>query len=241
MRILLTGTSGQVGRALAPLLAQQGEVIAAARTAFDLAQPATLPAMLDQLSPDLIVNPAAYTAVDRAEDEPDLANAVNADAPGAMARWAAARNVPMVHFSTDYVFDGSGERPWRETDRCAPLGVYGRSKLAGEEAIRAAGGPHLILRTAWVYAAEGANFMRTMIRLGREREALRVWPTRSARQRPHAASQQRSRGSCARGAVICRPASQAPAGWCIWSMPGPRAGMALRRRSWRASLRAGCL
>ena len=174
MRILLTGTQGQVGSALLPLLQGRHTVVAPLRDEFDLSLPDTLPAKLDALGPDLIVNPAAYTAVDKAEDEAATAFLINGDAPGIMARWAAARGVPMVHFSTDYVFAGGGDRAWREDDPTGPLSVYGRSKLVGEDAIRKAGGPHLIVRTAWVYAAQGANFMRTMIRLARERDSLRV-------------------------------------------------------------------
>jgi dTDP-4-dehydrorhamnose reductase len=126
------------------------------------------------LRPDLIVNPAAYTAVDLAEDERELAFRVNAEAPAAMAHWAARRGVPLLHFSTDYVFDGSGEAPWREDDAPAPLSVYGASKLAGEDAIRTAGGPHLVVRTSWVYAAEGRNFLRTIARLAGERKELKI-------------------------------------------------------------------
>ncbi|MDA9444629.1 dTDP-4-dehydrorhamnose reductase [Bradyrhizobium sp. CCBAU 51745] len=174
MRVLLTGTSGQVGAALRPLLQEQHTVLTPGRDAFDLSRPETLSARLDALAPDLIINPAAYTAVDKAEDEAALAFVINGDAPAAMARWAAARGVPMVHISTDYVFDGSGDRAWREDDPTGPLSVYGRSKLAGESAVRSAGGPHLVVRTAWVYAAKGANFMRTMIRLASERDSLRV-------------------------------------------------------------------
>ncbi|RXH06462.1 dTDP-4-dehydrorhamnose reductase [Bradyrhizobium guangzhouense] len=174
MRILLTGTGGQVGGALLPLLEDKHTVIAPRRAELDLSNPDAIAGYLDAIRPDLIINPAAYTAVDRAEDESALAFRVNADAPGALARWAAAHRVPMAHFSTDYVFDGSGNRPWREDDPTGPLSAYGCSKLAGEDQIRAAGGAHLILRTAWVYAAQGANFMRTMIRLARERETLRV-------------------------------------------------------------------
>jgi dTDP-4-dehydrorhamnose reductase len=172
MRILITGTSGQVGGALRRVI--QGELICPTRAEFDLSRPDGLPAALHAMKPDLILNPAAYTAVDKAEDEPELAMTINGDAPGAIARWAAAHRVPMVHFSTDYVFDGSGDRPWREDDAVGPLSAYGRSKLAGEQAVLAAGGAHLVVRTAWVYAAEGANFMRTMIRLAREREVLKV-------------------------------------------------------------------
>jgi len=174
MRILLTGVTGQVGGALAPALGRLGTVVAADRAVLDLAKPAAVKTVLDRLAPDLIVNPAAYTAVDRAEDEPDIAYLVNADSPAEMARWAAGRGVPLLHFSTDYVFDGSGDRPWREDDPTGPLNVYGASKLAGETAIRRAGGPHLIVRTSWVYAARGRNFLQTMSALARERAELRV-------------------------------------------------------------------
>jgi dTDP-4-dehydrorhamnose reductase len=174
MRILLTGVTGQVGAALRTPLERAGVLVAADRNRLDLARPELVAFALDDIAPDLIVNPAAYTAVDRAEDERELAFRVNAEAPGAMARWAAARGVPLVHFSTDYVFDGGGTRPWREEDATGPLSVYGASKLAGEEAIRAAGGPHLIVRTSWVYAATGANFLRTIARLARERDELGI-------------------------------------------------------------------
>jgi len=174
MRILLTGSSGQVGGALLPRLGQHHTVIAPASVNFDLSKPDTLVAQLDAIRPDLIVNPAAYTAVDRAEDEPARAMLINGEAPGVLARWAAPRHVPMVHLSTDYVFDGHGNSAWREDDPTGPLSVYGRSKLAGERAVRDAGGAHLVVRTAWVYAATGSNFMRTMIRLAGERDTLRV-------------------------------------------------------------------
>ena len=123
---------------------------------------------------EVVINAAAYTAVDRAEAEPELAHAVNAAAPGAMARAAAARGLPFLHVSTDYVFDGAPGRPWREHDPTGPLGVYGASKLAGERAVAEAGGPHLILRTAWVFSAHGSNFVKTMLRLGAERDTLSV-------------------------------------------------------------------
>jgi dTDP-4-dehydrorhamnose reductase len=178
MRILVTGVTGQVGGALVSRLAgQRGarqEVVAASREVLDLSQPEGIADRLDELAPDLIVNPAAYTAVDRAEDEKERTFRINAEAPGVIARWAAARGVPLVHFSTDYVFDGSGERPWREDDRTGPLSAYGASKLAGEDAVRAAGGAHLIVRTSWVYAAKGANFLRTIARLAGERRELRI-------------------------------------------------------------------
>lgn len=174
MRILLTGVTGQLGRAFIGPLGRLGQVVPADRLLLNLAEPEQLSQALDRLAPDLIINPAAYTAVDRAEEERDLAFAVNAEAPGVIAQWAARMQVPLVHFSTDYVFDGQGETPWREDSQTGPLSVYGQSKLAGEEAIRAAGGRHLVVRTSWVYAAQGTNFLRTMARLARERTELRV-------------------------------------------------------------------
>jgi dTDP-4-dehydrorhamnose reductase len=184
MRILLLGAGGQLGFELQRALAPLGELHAASRDgglpgggrgiAVDLDQPATLAAALDAVAPDCIVNAAAYTAVDRAEQAPADAQRANADAPAALARWCAGRGALLVHYSTDYVFDGRGSVPWREHDATAPLGAYGRSKLAGEQAIAASGCRHLILRTAWVYAARGQNFLRTMLRLGAEREAVQV-------------------------------------------------------------------
>ncbi len=173
MRILVTGVSGQVGGALLPLL-RGHDVVAADRAALDLANPGSIEASLDRLAPEFIVNPAAYTAVDKAEDERDLAMRVNGEAPGALARWAKPRNVPLIHFSTDYVYAGTGTALWRESDSTGPLSAYGATKLAGEEAIRAAGGHFLIIRTSWVYAARGVNFLRTILRLSRERKELRI-------------------------------------------------------------------
>jgi dTDP-4-dehydrorhamnose reductase len=174
MRILLTGTTGQVGGALLGPLQSIGTVIPVRRADFDLSDPVSLPGKLDRMAPELIVNPAAYTAVDRAEDDRELAEAVNARAPERIAIWAAERGVPLVHFSTDYVFPGTGERPWREDDPTDPLSVYGASKLAGEAGIRSAKGPHLIVRASWVYAARGTNFLGTVVRLARERQELRI-------------------------------------------------------------------
>ena len=162
------------GRRVSPRLQAGHEVIAPQRAQFDLARPETLPGLLDDVKPDLILNPAAYTAVDRAEDESEIAFRINAEAPAAIARWAASRHVPLLHFSTDYVFDGAGDTPWREDSPTAPLSVYGASKLAGEQAVRDAGGAHLVVRTSWVYAATGANFLRTIVRLARERKELRI-------------------------------------------------------------------
>jgi dTDP-4-dehydrorhamnose reductase len=174
MRILLTGISGQVGSALLPRLQKIGTVAPADSHTLDFAKPDLLAGALDRVAPELIINPAAYTAVDQAEDELDAAMMVNAAAPGAIARWAAARNVPLIHFSTDYVFSGAGVRPRREDDEAKPLSAYGASKLAGDHAIQSAGGCHLILRTSWVYAAQGRNFLCTIARLARERKELRV-------------------------------------------------------------------
>ncbi|HRK77455.1 MAG TPA: dTDP-4-dehydrorhamnose reductase [Thiobacillus sp.] len=170
VRILLTGVNGQVGWELQRTLAPLGEVIAADRTMLDLADSATIRRTVAMLAPDLIVNPAAYTAVDRAESEPGLAHAINATAPGELA----GCGIPLVHFSTDYVFDGRKSGTYAEADRPNPLGVYGASKLAGEQAVRHAGIPHLILRTGWVYGVRGRNFLLTMQRLARERDSLAV-------------------------------------------------------------------
>lgn len=173
-RILIVGAAGQLGSELQRSLAQDGEIIAAHRGDADLTMPEQLRALVRRAAPDVILNAAAYTAVDRAESEPELAMAVNALAPGTLAQEALRSGALLVHYSTDYVFDGSKTAPWEETDTPNPLGVYGASKLAGEQAIRAAGGRHLILRTSWVYGPHGNNFLLTMLRLGRERSVLNV-------------------------------------------------------------------
>jgi dTDP-4-dehydrorhamnose reductase len=174
VRILVTGTNGQVGGAILAALSGHRSVLPAPREVLDLANPEEIAGRLDDLKPDIVINPAAYTAVDRAEDEHELAFRVNAAAPRAIASWAAHHAVPLIHFSTDYVFDGSGNRAWREDDRTGPLNIYGASKLEGEKAVRAARGPHLIIRTSWVYAVHGTNFLRTIARLARERDVLRI-------------------------------------------------------------------
>ena len=174
IRVLVTGVTGQVGGALVSALAERAIIVASDRHRLDLSHINKIPTTLDQLDPELIINAAAYTAVDRAEDERELAFRINADAPATIACWAAGRGVPLLHFSTDYVFDGTGDRPWQENDPVSPLSVYGASKLAGETAIRTAGGPHLIIRTQWVYAAKGANFLRTIVRLASQRKELRI-------------------------------------------------------------------
>lgn len=184
MTTLVFGGNGQVGRELLRALKPLGKVVATTRSGTladgsvcevaDFDAPDRLPALLDRLRPSLVVNAAAYTAVDRAEQEPEVAFRANALAPGVIACWCAAHGVPLVHYSTDYVFDGRGTAPYREDEVTAPLGVYGSSKRDGEDAVRAAGGRHLIFRTAWVYAAHGGNFLRTMLRVGAERDELRV-------------------------------------------------------------------
>lgn len=184
MTVLVLGGNGQVGQELLRALAPLGPVVASTRSGrlpdgspcetADFGQPGSLPALLDRVQPSVVVNAAAYTAVDRAEQDIEAAFAANAQAPGVIARWCQVQGVPFVHYSTDYVFDGEGSAPYREDEPTAPLGVYGTSKRDGEDAVRAAGGRHLIFRTAWVYAEHGANFLRTMLRLGAERDHLRV-------------------------------------------------------------------
>ncbi|MDP9045235.1 MAG: dTDP-4-dehydrorhamnose reductase [Pseudomonadota bacterium] len=179
MKILLLGKNGQVGWELQRALAPLGEVVALdfdspAPLRADFSQPESLAATVRAVAPDLIVNAAAHTAVDKAESEPELARALNALSPAVLAREAAARGAWLMHYSTDYVFDGSGSVPWREDSPTGPLSVYGQTKLEGEEAIRASGCRHLIFRTSWVYAARGGNFAKTMLKLARERDKLTV-------------------------------------------------------------------
>jgi len=173
-KILLTGTTGQVGWELRRALMPLGEIIAPDRYALDLVNPDSIRAMIRNVQPDVIVNPAAYTAVDKAESEPELAMAINSIAPGIMAEEALRLRAVMIHYSTDYVFDGRKTTPYTEQDPTNPLGVYGKTKLAGEQAIQAVGGAHLILRTSWVYSRMGKNFLLTMLRLARERQELKV-------------------------------------------------------------------
>lgn len=183
MKLLLLGGNGQVGHELRRSLALLGEVVTTTRSGdvdgdacerLDLAELEAISPLLDRVRPDVVVNATAYTAVDRAEDDAKAAFRANAEAPGQLAQACAGRGISLVHYSTDYVFDGSATRPYREDDPTCPLGVYGASKLAGEDAIRASGAHHLILRTAWVYGLYGHNFLRTMLRVGAERDELRV-------------------------------------------------------------------
>jgi dTDP-4-dehydrorhamnose reductase len=172
--ILLTGKNGQVGWELQRTLMPLGKVVALDAEDLNLADPAAIREAVRRIKPDIIVNPAAYTAVDKAESEPDLAQAVNGVAPGILAEEARRLNAWLVHYSTDYVFDGTKQGAYLEEDAPNPQSVYGRTKLAGEEAIRAAGGNHMIFRTSWVYGSRGHNFMLTMLRLAKERKELRI-------------------------------------------------------------------
>jgi dTDP-4-dehydrorhamnose reductase len=173
-RILVTGINGQVGYELLHALAPLGDVIGLYRKDLDLAYPNAVRETLDHYQPAVIVNPGAYSAVDRAESEPKQALAVNARAPGLLADWAQCHGALLVHYSTDYVFDGCKAAPYVEDDAAQPLSVYGRSKWEGEQAIRASGVRHLILRTSWVFGRHGSNFLKTILRLARERSSLAV-------------------------------------------------------------------
>lgn len=171
MKILVFGQTGQVAQELARIVP---EATFLSRAQVDLADTVACAAAVDAYGPDAVINAAAYTAVDRAEEQEPLAHAINADAPAAMARACAALDIPFVHISTDYVFDGSGTAPWRPDDAVAPLGAYGRTKLEGERGVIAAGGRYVILRTSWVFSAHGGNFVKTMLRLSETRDALGV-------------------------------------------------------------------
>ena len=184
MKCLVIGGNGQVGHALVERLSPLADVVATTRSgampdgtaclAVDVADTDALSRLVAREAPDLVINASAYTAVDRAEDEPGLAHRINADAPRVLARACAEAGIGLVHFSTDYVFDGSATRPYREDDATAPLGVYGASKWAGEQAVRDSGAAHRIFRLCWVHGPRGGNFLLTMLRLGRERDHLRV-------------------------------------------------------------------
>lgn len=173
-RILLTGASGQVGFELQRQLCLHGDIEAPTSQQLDLADPAAVEKWLGERKPDLIVNAAAYTAVDKAEEESDLARRLNAELPAQLAAYCAEHEANLVHYSSDYVYPGSGNKAWSETSASGPLSVYGQTKLEGDQAIITSGCQHLIFRTSWVYSARGNNFMKTMLRLGRERETLSI-------------------------------------------------------------------
>jgi len=174
MKLLVFGRSGQVARELARHCPPDWQIHCLSRAEADLSDPAACAHVVAVTDADVVLNAAAYTAVDRAETEESLAHVINADAPGALAQAAAQRGLPFLHISTDYVFDGNGNAPWQPGDATAPIGAYGRTKCAGEEAVRAAGGCHAILRTSWVFSAHGSNFVKTMLRLGATRDSINV-------------------------------------------------------------------
>jgi dTDP-4-dehydrorhamnose reductase len=173
--IAIIGASGQVARALAVASGERGIAAAVAgRPHVDLTDETSVKAFLETAAPSLVINAAAYTAVDKAESDEAAAFALNAEGPARLAQWCAERDVPLIHISTDFVFDGRKATPYREDDACRPLSAYGRTKAAGEDAIRAALDQHIIVRTAWVYSADGNNFLKTMLRLGAQRDVVRV-------------------------------------------------------------------
>jgi dTDP-4-dehydrorhamnose reductase len=174
MRILLTGAAGQLGRELKRSLSPLGELRPCDRQTLDLRNGDAIRATVRAFKPELIVNAAAYTAVDKAETDAATAHAINAAAPAVLAELARELDARLIHFSTDYVFDGSGDQPWVEADATAPLGVYGATKLAGEQAVAASGAHALILRTSWVFGLHGANFLKTMLRLAKQRDELGI-------------------------------------------------------------------
>ncbi len=173
-RILILGANGQLGSELQHSFADAGEVIACARDTIDLSRPDQLRDLVREIAPQLILNAAAYTAVDRAESEPEIARAINAHAPAVLAEEALRANAVLFHYSTDYVFDGSKTSPWLESDAPHPLNIYGQTKLEGEQAIQQIGGRAYVFRTSWVYGHHGKNFLLTMLRLGSDRKQLRV-------------------------------------------------------------------
>ena len=174
MKILVTGKNGQVGHELMRSLAPLGQVVGVDVKECDLAQSAAIDALLERVRPDIIINPAAYTEVDKAESQPTIAHAVNAQAPKLLARYAARHNIPIIHFSTDYVFDGKKEGAYVEDDEANPTSVYGKTKWLGEDSVRKLAAKHIIIRTSWVFGSHGVNFLKTMLKLASERDKLSV-------------------------------------------------------------------
>ncbi|MCP5463719.1 MAG: dTDP-4-dehydrorhamnose reductase [Deltaproteobacteria bacterium] len=172
--LLVLGESGQVAQALSKTLRTLGTLKTLDRSALDFSEPQNIQAVLEKHNPDMVINAVAYTAVDQAQDEPELAETINAQAVKEIASFCAKKNIFLIHYSTDYVFNGEKDSPYRETDPCQPINVYGATKLNGEKAIINSGAPHIILRTCWVYSSTGKNFVKTMLRLGRERDELSV-------------------------------------------------------------------
>ena len=247
--ILVTGAGGQLGRELAQRLSAT-EAVCLPRAELDLTDAAHLRATLARLRPQVVINAAAYTAVDRAETERDLAFALNAEAPAALARACADEGAALIHVSTDYVFDGQSRRPWREDDPTGPINVYGASKLAGEQAIGHALPRHIIVRTAWVFGAHGPNFVRTVLRLARERGALRIvadqtgsptWAGHLAEALIHLARRIASGETLAWG--VYHYAGAPAASWHAFAEAivheAPRARPAARRRAHRADRQRG--
>lgn len=238
MKILLTGKNGQVGFELERTLAVLGDVTAIDVDDCNLADEAAVRALVMQLKPDVIVNPAAYTAVDNAEKNSELAFAINGRAPGVFGEMAKTLGALVVHFSTDYVFDGSKASPYVETDATGPLGVYGASKLAGEQALAASGAAHVILRTSWVVGAHGANFAKTMLRLAKERETLNVVadqfgaPTTAALLADVTAHLVRNRDDAAQHSGVYHCVNAGETNWCDYAKFvldfAQRAGVALK-------------
>ena len=174
MKILLTGKTGQIGEELNNIIGDLGNLITVDKEQLDLSKPNSIEPVILDIKPDIIINPAAYTAVDKAEEEPDLAMTVNALAPGLLAKAARKVGAGLIHYSTDYVFDGCSEIPYKEEDPTNPLNVYGKTKLAGEKAIAEVGVPFLIIRTSWVYSLHGKNFLRTIKKLAEEKDIIQV-------------------------------------------------------------------
>ncbi len=241
--MLVTGASGQVGGELLTTLAPLGTVIAPSRAEMDLASAASVCAFIRQSKPDWIVSAGAYTAVDKAESEPEIAYAINAEAAGVIGEEAKALGAAVIHYSTDYVFNGSGTTPWVETDPTGPLGIYGASKLAGEQALLATGAAAMIFRTSWVYGATGKNFPRTILKLARERSELRIvndqhgaptWSRDLARMAAHVIS--RCGGSPESAAPFAGVYHAAGAGETTWAGFAAEAIRLLQQREPEAKL-----